>query len=52
MSVDQLQAICGVLVVLLAGSEAFPLTKKIKANSWGQLLIAVVRAVASPSRKA
>jgi len=52
MSPDQLSAICGVLVVLLSVSEALPFIKGIKANGWGQLLIAVVRAIASPSRKA
>jgi hypothetical protein len=52
MSPDLLSAFCSVLVVLLAGSEAFPLTKRIKANSWGQLLIAVVRAIGSQKRKA
>jgi hypothetical protein len=52
MSADQLQAICGVLVLLLGISESLPFIKGIKANGWGQLLIAVVRAIASPSRKA
>jgi len=51
MSADQLSAICGVLVVLLGVSESLPFIKGIKANGWGQLLIAVVRAIGSPSRK-
>lgn len=51
MTVDQLSAVCSVLVVLLAGSEAFPFIKRIKANGWGQLFIAVLRAVAAQPRK-
>jgi hypothetical protein len=51
MSADQLSAVCSVLVVLLAGSEALPFIKRIKANGWGQLLIAVLRAVSSQKRK-
>lgn len=51
MTVDQLSAVSGALVVALGVSEALPLTKKIKANSWGQLFIAVLRAVAAQPRK-
>jgi len=51
MSVEQLSAFCGVLVVLLGVSESLPFIKGIKANGWGQLLIAVVRAVAAQPRK-
>jgi hypothetical protein len=51
MSVEQLSSISGVLIVLLGVSEALPFTKKIKANSWGQLLIAVIRAIAAQPRK-
>jgi len=50
MDVEQLSAICGVLVVLLSVSEALPFTKRIKANSWGQLLIAVIKAVAAQGK--
>jgi len=51
MSADQLSAVCGVLVVLLSVSEALPFIKWIKGNSWGQLLIAVLRAIGSQKRK-
>ena len=51
MSADQLSAICGVLVVLLSVSESLPFIKGIKANGWGQLLIAVLRAIGSQKRK-
>jgi len=51
MSPDQLGSICGLLVVLLGVSESLPFIKGIKANGWGQLLIAVVRAVSSQKRK-
>lgn len=46
MTVEQLSAICGVLVVLLGVSEALPFVQRIKANSWAQVLIAVIKAVA------
>jgi hypothetical protein len=51
MDVEQLSALCGVLVVLLGVSEALPLTRKVKANSWGQLVIAVLKAVAAEGKK-
>lgn len=51
MTPEQLSAICGVLVVLLGVSEALPFIKSIKANGWGQLLIAVLRAVAAQKPK-
>jgi hypothetical protein len=51
MDVEQLSAICGVLVVLLGVSEALPLTKKVKANSWGQLIIAVLKAVSAQGKR-
>ena len=51
MSAEQLSTICGVLVVLLGVSETLPFIKAIKANGWGQLLIAVIRAVASQRGK-
>lgn len=51
MSIEQLAAICGVLLVLLSVSEALPFVQAIKANSWGQLLIAVLRAIAATKRK-
>ena len=51
MTVDQLSAICGLLVVLLSVSEALPFIKWIKGNSWGQLLIAVLRAIGSQKRR-
>lgn len=51
MDTEQLSAICGVLVVLLGVSEALPMTRRIKANSWGQLLIAVLKAVAANGKK-
>jgi hypothetical protein len=51
MTADQLSAVCGVLVVLLGVSESLPFIKRIKANCWGQLLIAVLRAVSSQKRK-
>jgi hypothetical protein len=37
--------------VLLGVSESLPFIKGIKANGWGQLLIAVVRAIATQPRK-
>jgi hypothetical protein len=51
MTVEQLQAVCGVLMVALTVSETLPFIKQIKANGWGQLLIAVLRAVSSQKRK-
>jgi len=51
MTTEQLSSVSGVLIVLLGVSEALPFTKAIKANSWGQLLIAVVRAIAAQPRK-
>jgi hypothetical protein len=47
MTQDQLVALCGVLVVLLGVSESLPFMRRIKANGWAQLLIAVLKAVAS-----
>lgn len=51
MTVDQLSAVSGALVIALGVSETLPLVKSIKANSWGQLFIAVLRAVAAQPRK-
>lgn len=51
MSPDQISAVCGVLVVLLGVSETLPFIKGIKANGWGQLLIAVIRAIAAQPRR-
>jgi hypothetical protein len=51
MSPDQVSAFAGVMVVLLGVSESLPFIKSIKANGWGQLLIAVVRAIGSQKRK-
>ena len=51
MSVEQLSTYCGILIVLLGVSETLPFVKAIKANGWGQLLIAVVRAIATQPRK-
>lgn len=50
MSADQLAAIAGVLLVLLGVSEALPFVQTIKANSWGQILIAVLKAVAASGK--
>ncbi len=47
MTPEQLTALCGVLVVLLGVSEALPFVKRIKANGWVQILIAVVKAIAA-----
>jgi hypothetical protein len=51
MTTEQLSAVCGVLLVLLGVSESLPFIKGIKANGWGQLLIAVIRAIATQPRK-
>ncbi len=50
MTVEQLSALCGVLVVLLGVSEALPFVQRIKANSWAQILIAVIKAVAAQGK--
>lgn len=47
MTTEQLTALCSFLVLLLAGSEALPFMKTIRANSWAQLVIAVIKAIAS-----
>jgi hypothetical protein len=52
MTVDQLSALCGVLIVLLSVSEALPFMKTFKANGWGQLLIAVIKAIAAQAKSA
>lgn len=51
MTSDHLVAICSTLVVLLGVSEALPFFQTIKANSWGQLLIAVLRAIAAQKKR-
>lgn len=51
MSTELLISICGVLVILLGVSESLPFVKAIKANSWGQLLIAVIRVVAAQKKR-
>lgn len=51
MSIEQLSALCGFLVLLLAGSEALPFMRTIKANGWMQLVIAVLRAIAAQKRR-
>lgn len=51
MTVEQLSALCSFLVLLLAGSEALPFMRTIKANSWAQLAIAVLKAIASQKRR-
>lgn len=51
MGSDQLVAICGVLVLLLGVSETLPFITAIKANGWGQLLIAVIRAIAAQKKR-
>lgn len=47
MTVEQLSAICGILVVLLGISESLPFMSRIKANGWVQLIIAIIKAVAA-----
>jgi hypothetical protein len=51
MTVEQLQALAGGLAVALTVSEALPFTKRVKANGWAQLGIAVIRAIGSQKRK-
>lgn len=51
MTVEQLSALCGVLVVLLGVSEALPFVQRIKANSWVQILIAIIKAIAAQGKK-
>ena len=51
MTVEQLSALCGVLVVLLGVSETLPFMRKVKANGWAQILIAVIKAVAAHGKK-
>lgn len=51
MTVEQLSALCGVLVVLLGVSEALPFVQRIKANSWAQIVIAVIKAIAAQGKK-
>jgi hypothetical protein len=51
VTVEQLSALCGVLVVLLGVSEALPFVQRLKANSWAQILIAVIKAVATQGKK-
>lgn len=51
MSPEELSALCGILVVLLGVSEALPFIKGIKSNGWGQLVIAVIRAIAAQKPK-
>lgn len=49
MTPEQLQALCATLVVLLGVSEALPFIKKVRSNSWGQLLISVLVALSKPT---
>ncbi len=53
MSQEELIAFCGALVVLLGVSESLPFMRRIKANGVAQLVIAVIRAIASqkPGRR-
>jgi hypothetical protein len=51
VTVEQLSALCGVLVVLLGVSEALPFMQRVKANSWAQILIAVIKAIAAQGKK-
>jgi hypothetical protein len=51
MTVEQLQAVAGSLTVALAVSEALPFMKRVKANSWAQLGISVIRAVGAQKRR-
>lgn len=52
MTVEQLSALCGVLVVLLGISEALPFVQRIKANSWAQIVIAIIKAIAAQGKTA
>lgn len=52
MTAEQLSAICGILVVLLGVSEALPFVQRVKANSWAQVLIAVIKAIAAQNKTA
>jgi hypothetical protein len=51
MTVEQLQALAAGLATALAISEALPFMKRVKANSWAQLGISVIRAVGAQKRK-
>ncbi len=51
MTVEQLSALCGVLVVLLGVSETLPFMRRVKANGWAQILIAVIKAIAVQGKK-
>ena len=51
MTVEQLSALCGVLVVLLGVSETLPFMRRVKAKGWAQILIAVIKAIAVQGKK-
>jgi hypothetical protein len=51
VTVEQLSALCGVLVVLLGVCETLPFMRRVKANGWAQILIAVIKAIAVQGKK-